>query len=649
MTRTTSAPAPGRRRGRVLLTAVVAAALVGVNAGPAVGGARAAFTAVEVRTAGYKAANGSWSTMELPEEFRINAIHAALLNTGKVLIVAGSGNDRKSFDAGTFRSIVWDPSDDTFTEVPTPADMFCSGHAFLPDGRLVVAGGTQRYELLDGDVTHAAGAVTVKNENPDDEAVEFAKGTRFTGPGGQVYQATNAFRLPPATKLETDGKVEVQASEVVVWAEALQAGQDAVTTTPGQYAVQGLTGSRVHDVYGLAEEMTLEKQDFQGTQTTYVFDPATERYSRVADMKHKRWYPTVVPLADGTLLASSGLDGTGQVLTGQTEVFDPATMTWAERVDLERYFPTYPWLYPMADGRLFYSGSNTGYGPADQGRDPGIWDLQDNSFDLVPGLSDPDLLETSASVMLPPVQDQTAMVVGGGGVGESARSTARTATVDLTDPAPHYVDGPDLPEGTRYPNVVNLPDDSTLITGGSGDYRGKGNSDNRNSLLYDAASGTMRQVASQRVGRDYHTEALLLPDGRVVVLGSNPLFADEANTIAAPFEQRVEIYSPPYLFDGTQPAVTAGPDELVRGGRATFTLGGAGDVATARLMRPSAVTHATDVEQRTVALEATTDGDQLTVTVPGEPGIVPDGWYMLFVSTAAGVPSQAKWVHVSGA
>ncbi|MEZ0163404.1 galactose oxidase-like domain-containing protein [Kineococcus sp. LSe6-4] len=638
----------GRRR-RVLLAGLATVGLLAVNAGPAVGGARSAYTAVEVRTNGYKAANGSWSTLDMPADVHINAIHAALLNTGKVLIIAGSGNDRENFAAGTFRSIVWDPAGNTFEEIPTPEDMFCSGHAFLPDGRLVVAGGTQRYEILEGDVTHAAGAMTVKNENPDSAPLEFAEGTRFTSPDGHVYQATNAFTLPPATKVDHGGgDVMIHASEVVVWVEALEAGTGPVTLQRAQYAVGGLSGSQADDVYGLAEKMTLDKQDYQGTQTTYVFDPRTERYDRVADMKYKRWYPTVVALQDGSLLANSGLDGTGQVLTGQTEVFDPKTMTWAERVDLTRYFPTYPWLYPMADGRLFYSGSNTGYGPADAGRTPGVWDLTDNTFDPVPGLADADQLETSGSVMLPPVQDQTAMIVGGGGVGESPKSSARTATVDLTAADPHYVTGPSLPEGTRYPNLVNLPDDQTLITGGSKDYRGKGDSDNRTSLLYDAATGAMRQVASQRVGRDYHTEALLLPDGRVVVLGSNPLFADEDNTVPADFEQRIEVYSPPYLFDGTQPALTAGPDEIRRGGTATFTLGGDERVATAKLMRPSAVTHSTDVEQRTVALEVERTGDQLTVGVPGEAGIVPDGWYMLFVTTAAGVPSQAKWVHVSG-
>ena len=42
--------------------------------------------------------------------------------------------------------------------------MFCAGHVFLPDGKLLIAGGTRRYEKLKEDVTHAAGVMTVKNE-----------------------------------------------------------------------------------------------------------------------------------------------------------------------------------------------------------------------------------------------------------------------------------------------------------------------------------------------------------------------------------------------------------------------------------------------------------------------------------------------------
>ena len=47
------------------------------------------------------------------------------------------------------------------------------------------------------------------------------------------------------------------------------------------------------------------------------------------------------------------------------------------------------------------------------------------------------------------------------------------------------------------------------------------------------------------MGRNYHATALLLPDGRVMTMGSDPLFADADRTKSGTFETRIEIYSPP--------------------------------------------------------------------------------------------------------
>ena len=70
----------------------------------------------------------------------------------------------------------------------------------------------------------------------------FPAGTTFTSPEGVVYRATNEFVLPPAHETEFEGGATVHASEVVVWAEAVQEGASAVSTVPGQYTVGGLDG-----------------------------------------------------------------------------------------------------------------------------------------------------------------------------------------------------------------------------------------------------------------------------------------------------------------------------------------------------------------------------------------------------------------------
>nr|WP_254552911.1 kelch motif-containing protein [Kitasatospora sp. MMS16-BH015] len=602
---------------------------------------------------GYKAEFGHWQTLVLPTAFRVNAIHATLLRTGKILIIAGSGNDQSSFDAGTFKSLLFDPVRNSYKLVPTPKDMFCGGHTSLPDGRVLVAGGTLRYEQLDGAVKKAAGTMRVRNENPDGPRT-FPKGTTFTAPDGRAYVSTAEVTVPAATKTVTPasrpggpGKVTVTAGEQHVFVEAAAEGKSYVNDQPAQYAIKGLTGVDADNLYGMADRMSLDKQDFQGIRSAYEFNPDTETYEQVPDMAYARWYPTLTGLGNGDVVTVSGLDDTGQILSGNdNEVYHPATKTWSKAPD--RYFPTYPSLFLTAAGKLFYSGSNAGYGPADRGRTPGLWDLRDNSFQAVQGLRDGDRLETSSSVLLPPAQAQKVMVLGGGGVGESPLSTARTAVADLSVAQPKFTAGPDLPAGgTRYLNSVILPDDTVFTTGGSSDYRGKHRSDLLKAQTYHPDSNSFTVAAAPTVGRDYHSEALLLPDGRVVVLGSNPLFADKADTEPASFEQRIEIYSPAYLYHGTRPELTAAPGAVQLGNAVTVATPDSAAIATAKLIRPSSVTHATDVEQRSVALPITarTDGG-LTFTVPGNPNLVPPGWYMLFLTDHNGTPSKASWVQV---
>ncbi|MFJ8475365.1 galactose oxidase-like domain-containing protein [Kitasatospora sp. NPDC094011] len=636
------------RTKRFALGSTVALTVAGMNAPAVLGFASDQYHQYVINHPEYKAQYGHWQTLSLPSEFRVNAVHATLLRTGKVLIVAGSGNDEKQFNAGTFKSLLWDPAKNTYKLIPTPADMFCGGHTSLPDGRVLVAGGTQRYEKLDGAVKKAAGVMRVRNESPE-RARTFPKGTVFVGPNGREYASTVEVTVPAATKTGSGKQTVVTAGEQHVFVEAVGEGAAYATNSSAQYRIKGLTGVDAHNLYGQSDKLNLDKQDYQGIRAAFEFNPDTELYEQVTDMAQARWYPTLTGLGDGRVVTVSGLDDTGQILNGNdNEVYDPKTKSWAKAPD--RYFPTYPSIFLTASGKLFYSGSNAGYGPADKGRQPGIWDLSNDGFQPVPGLRDPELTETSSSVLLPPAQAQKVMVLGGGGVGESPLSTARTDIVDLTAPKPAFAPGPDLPAGgTRYLNSVILPNDTVFTTGGSSGYRGRGDSDLLKAQVYHPDSNSFSTAAEPTVGRDYHSEALLLPDGRVAVLGSNPLFADKAETQPGGFEQRIEIYTPPYLYHGDRPEVTAAPSATKLGGTVQVGTARPDAVATAKLIRPSSVTHVTDVEQRSVALDiAGRTADGVSLTLPGNPNLLPPGWYMLFLTDAAGTPSVARWIQVTG-
>ena len=369
--------------------------------------------------------------------------------------------------------------------------MFCGGQTVLPDGRVLVAGGTQRYEKLDGAVTNAAGAMRIRNESPDGGHV-LPAGTEFVSPSGQKYRSGADTTLPPASKTTAHGTTTVTASEKKVFVEAEQPGPQAVDGNRDKYTIAGLDPRDARNVYGEGEPMTLDKQDYQGTDKAYTFDPRTERWTELPDMNEARWYPTLLPLHDGKVLTMAGLDNVGQVLNGQTEEFDPTTNTWIDRPDITHYFPTFPAVFETeSPDQMVYTGSNAGYGPSDKGRVPGFWNTDSDAFTPIPGLRDPALMETSGSAWVGPVQDQRLAVVGGGGVGESPISTARIDFLNLKDPAPHFTPGPDLAQPTRYPNLVDLPDDSMLITNGALDYRGKGASNNHLAYTLDPASNQL--------------------------------------------------------------------------------------------------------------------------------------------------------------
>ncbi|MGW2725461.1 galactose oxidase-like domain-containing protein [Streptomyces sp. NPDC001492] len=639
----------GRRRARRLAigTAVVLA-LAGMN-GPwlyRVGSEK--YHQYKINRPEYKADNGHWDIIEFPPEYRQDTIHAALLRTGKVLLIAGSGNNQDNFNAKKFDTRIWDPVKGTIKKIPTPKDLFCTGHTQLANGNLLIAGGTKRYEKLKGDVTKAGGLMVVHNENPD-KPITLPAGTKFTGKeNGKTFVSKDPVLVPRAKKVfdpKTGRFLRNDPGLGRIYVEAKKSGSKYETGTQDNYRIQGLTGADARNTYGIAQKLALDKKDFQGIRDAFEFDPVAEKYIKVDPMNEARWYPTLTTLSDGKILSVSGLDDIGQLVPGKNEVFDPKTRKWTYLPKI-RQLPTYPALFLMQNGKIFYSGSNAGYGPDNVGRVPGIWDIDTNKFTKLPGLSDANRMETSGTVLLPPAQNEKFMVIGGGGVGESKLSSNKTRLIDLKDDNPKFVDGPTLEKGTRYPQSSVLPDDTVLVSGGSEDYRGRSDSNILQARLYHPDTNTFQRVADPEVGRNYHSGSILLPDGRVMFFGSDSLYGDRANTKPGKFEQRIEIYTPPYLYRDSRPSLSGGPQTIARGGSGTFTSPQGSAIKKVRLIRPSASTHVTDVDQRSIALDYKVSGDKITVTVPKNRNLVTSGWYMLFVDDDQGTPSKAQWVRV---
>ena len=152
-----------------------------------------------------------------------------------------------------------------------------------------------------------------------------------------------------------------------------------------------------------------------------------------------------------------------------------------------------------------------------------------------------------------------------------------------------------------------------------------------------------------QVTRQYHSTALLLPDGRVLSAGGGICgTCDQVGYLA----KNAEIFSPPYLFkkDGSgelapRPEITAAPDEVTYGAQFTISTPDAASISKVALVRLGAVTHSVNMEQRYVPLRSPGNG-QVSATAPANVNVAPPGYYMLFIVDSAGVPSVAKMVQL---
>jgi galactose oxidase len=462
------------------------------------------------------------------------AIHTHVLPNGKVLFWGRRDHPSDSLDVHECTPHIWDPITKATTATPQPTlsngtkiNLFCSGHAFLADGRLLVAGG----HIADGD----------------------------------------------------------------------------------------------------------------GLNQAALYDYRTNSWSALPIMNKGRWYPTVLALADGTALVSSGTEN--NVTNEVSQIWDGTN--WRSLEVFKPGLPLYPRMHVAPNGQVFMSGplAQTYFlDPHGEGQ----W----TPLAAPGGFRDNVQRDYAPSVMYDVAK---VIFIGGGQDKDTHAPTAAAEIIDLTSGTPAWRVTGSMRHPRRQHNGTILPDGTVLVTGGT--QGGGGPNPGFNDLtpgepvhaaeLWNPATGEWTELAAEDVDRCYHSTTVLLPDATVLSAGGGEYKPDNIHPSDDKDSHRdAQIFRPPYLFRGPRPEITSSPEEVVFG--QTFSVGAPQpqDIEMVTWIRLPSVTHAMDYNQRINFLSFRTTAGGLEITAPDNANICPPGHYMLFLLNKAKVPSIAKILHI---
>lgn len=412
------------------------------------------------------------------------------------------------------------------------------------------------------------------------------------------------------------------------------------------------------------------------------------RYFRPCSDRHCGWTESMAVLADNRWYA------TNQILPEKDRVFVigglktftyefiPKSPTHDGSFDLPFLHQTrnrkekgdnlYPFVHLSPDGHLFIFAN----------RDSILYDYHTHKvvkkFPRMPGDGARNYPSTGSSVMLPldhanGFSKAEIMVCGGGA--EGAYQAARKhkflkgmkccGRIVITEENPRWAKE-EMPGPRVMSDMLILPTGDILVINGARHGCAGWNMATRPAYkpyLYDPSKRSVlkrfRILNKSSIARMYHSSAILLPDGRVLVAGSNPYSRYTFSDVEFPTELRMEAFVPHYLepsLDDKRPFNVSIDSESrangIKYGQQFSVQFVIANITTLKFQvyAPPFATHSSSMNQRMLKLECAgveRDGSGLVsavVVAPPSVRVAPAGYYMLTVVNGK-VPSRAEWVR----
>ncbi|XP_020235802.1 aldehyde oxidase GLOX [Cajanus cajan] len=393
-----------------------------------------------------------------------------------------------------------------------------------------------------------------------------------------------------------------------------------------------------------------------------------------APLAARRWYATNHLLPDGR-----------QIIVGGRRQFNyefyPKSHTTAKNTyslpflvqtsDPHEENNLYPFVFLNVDSTLFIFANNRAI----------LLDYTKNvvvrTFPTLPG-SDPRSYPCTGSAVLLPFKTSSLepQVLVCGGAPRGAYNNAKTGKflgalntcgrIKITDPNPNWI-VETMPRGRLMSDMVILPNGNVLIVNGAGSGSAGwefGRDPVLTPFLYYPNKPTgsrFETLNGSNTPRMYHSTAVLLRDGRVLVAGSNPHVGYNFSNVLFPTELSVEAFHPSYLeaaFDDVRPRI-AFPEtgtKVAYGQKVRVRVHVAGalvrSLVSVTMLSPPFNTHSFSMNQRALVLEpsdVTNVGGPTTyeieVTTPQSPVLAPPGFYLLFVVHQE-IPSEGIWIQI---